>query len=177
MELSFTQKINFPETLEQAIREANLPIRQLASHGLIRAKNAIQIFAIKGKEPSEASSDEPIMKYWELVSLRANGVTLKVHFFKPLRVSAGETPDLLIVQLELGDYFDDNGNSLEKSIVKKFEIPTQFASEAEANTVNNIGTSFEATSYSAMILNFVINIIVSGSLSPVWSLVNSLQVV
>ena len=85
------------------------------------------MFAVTGKRAQadeDAESVEPIMDRWELISLRADGVTLKVHFVNPVRVSAGEHPDLLLVQLELSEYKDVNGNSLPPSVVKVIDIPT-----------------------------------------------------
>ena len=47
-----------------------------------------------------------------------------MNFTDPLRVSAGEEPDLLLIQLNLSDFEDADGNKLPESVVKYASIPT-----------------------------------------------------
>ena len=85
------------------------------------------MFAVKDYIPDEDDKVDaalPIMDGWELVGLSANGFDLKVNFTDPLRVSAGEEPDLLLIQLNLSDFEDAEGNKLPESVVKYAPIPT-----------------------------------------------------
>jgi len=50
----------------------------------------------------------------------------------PLSVSSGDNPDLLFVQLDLGEYQSASGVKMPDSVVKYISIPTQIASEEEA---------------------------------------------
>ena len=58
------------------------------------------------------------MKGWELLSLDSSGFEIQLNFTSPLQVSAGEEPDLLLIQLDLSDFEDENGNKLPASVVK-----------------------------------------------------------
>ena len=64
------------------------------------------------------------MDGWELISLSAEGFDLTVNFTDPLRISAGEEPDLLFIELNLSDFEDAEGNKMPESVVKYALIPT-----------------------------------------------------
>ena len=49
------------------------------------------------------------MESFSLVSLNSTHVELKLNFTDPVRVSSGNSPDLLLVQLDLSNYTDVNG--------------------------------------------------------------------
>ena len=72
------------------------------------------------------------MDGWDLLSLDSNGFELQLNFTNPLYISSADIPDLLLIQLELGDIKDANGQSLPTSLVKYSPIPTQIASLEEA---------------------------------------------
>ena len=85
------------------------------------------MFAVKDYTPDEdyiANSALPIMDGWELISLTADGFDLTMNFTDPLRISAGEEPDLLFIQLNLSDFEDAEGNKMPESVVKYAPIPT-----------------------------------------------------
>ena len=85
------------------------------------------MYAVKDYIPDEdeiTDSALPIMDGWELISLTGEGFDLKMNFTDPLRVSAGEEPDLLLIQLNLSDFEDAEGNKLPESVVKYAPIPT-----------------------------------------------------
>ena len=75
------------------------------------------------------------MKGWELISISKDGIDFKFEFNKPLQVSTGEEPDLILVQLDMSEFKDENGNKLQDSLLKYSTIPTQIASEEEAKQV------------------------------------------
>ena len=64
------------------------------------------------------------MKGWELISLDGDGFELQLNFTDPLFISSGAEPDLLLIQLDLSSFEDENGNSLPSSVVKYIPIPT-----------------------------------------------------
>ena len=64
------------------------------------------------------------MDGWELMSLSADGFDLMMNFTDPLRISSGDEPDLLLIQLDLSDFEDADGNKLSESVVKYLQIPT-----------------------------------------------------
>ena len=114
------------------------------------------------------------MDGWELISLSANGLELAMNFTDPLRISAGEEPELLFIQLTLSDFEDAQGNKLPESIVKYVLIPTQMSSAAEAKQVQDQGDSAGSSSKASVASNLVVNILMSGSMSQVWQMINGL---
>ena len=69
------------------------------------------------------------MDNWELLSLDSDGFELQLNFTNPLQISSGEEPDLLLIQLDMSDFEDANGQKLPASVVKYSQIPTQIASQ------------------------------------------------
>ena len=85
------------------------------------------MYAVKDYIPDEDEIKDaslPIMYEWALVSLSEDGFDLTMNFTDPLRISAGEEPDLLLIQLNLSDFEDADGNKLPESVVKYAPIPT-----------------------------------------------------
>ena len=96
------------------------------------------MYAVNDYIPDEdeiSNSGLAIMDGWELISLSSDGFELAVNFTDPLRISAGEEPDLLLIQLNLSDFEDAEGNKLPESVVKYAPIPTQMGSAAEAKQI------------------------------------------
>ena len=85
------------------------------------------MFAVKDYIPDEDDKVDaalPIMDGWELISFSAEGFDLMMNFTDPLKISAGEEPDLLLIQLNLSDFEDAEGNKMPESVVKYVFIPT-----------------------------------------------------
>ena len=61
---------------------------------------------------------EAIIDGWELVYIGPDGFELKLNFTNPLMVSTDDEPDLLLVQLDMSSFEDENGNKLPESVVK-----------------------------------------------------------
>ena len=55
------------------------------------------MFAVRSGKADEDEIREPIMKGWELTSITKDGIDFKFEFNKPLQVSTGEEPDLILV--------------------------------------------------------------------------------
>ena len=64
------------------------------------------------------------MEGWELLSLSSEGFNLMMNFTDSLNISAGDSPDLLLIQLNLSECEDSEGNKLPESVVKYAPIPT-----------------------------------------------------
>ncbi len=122
---------------------------------------------LKGKE---------IMGGWDLISFGPNGMELSLDFTDPLEVSAGDTPDLLFVQLDLSDYKDADGQSLPESLVKYIPIVNQMKSKEQAEQVKEQGTTANESAKNSIISNVLINVMLSGSLNKVWDMIEGLQI-
>ena len=73
-------------------------------------ESLVQVFAVKENNLDEVSA--PLMDGWNLVSLDSNGFEIKLNFTNPIAISADDEPDLLLLQLDLSQFKDQNGKSL-----------------------------------------------------------------
>ena len=64
------------------------------------------------------------MAGWELISLSEDGFEIKLDFNDLIKISGGDAPDLLFVQLDLSEFEDADGNKMPQSVVKYQLIPT-----------------------------------------------------
>ena len=62
------------------------------------------------------------------------------------------------------------------SVVKYIEVPHQMKDETEAETVDGTGGGAGSSTDGALGGNFIVNVLLAGSLDQVWSLINSLQI-
>ena len=111
----------------------------------------------------------PIIDEWSLESIQSDRLVLNLEINEPYSVSTvGEDKDLLLVQIELNLFTSKHGRSLPASLVKYSEIPTQMKDKEEANAVNETGSAAGGSSTSALLLEVFLNLLIVGSLDPVW---------
>ena len=126
--MGFTQPLKIPFGAETLIKKQTEENRRRLEYGVAPEKSIVQVFAVNGYIEDEDDLANagllPIMDGWELISLSADGFDLSVNFTDPLRISAGDEPDLLLIQLNLSDFEDADGNKLPESVVKYAPIPT-----------------------------------------------------
>ena len=178
--MGFTQPIQVPKGAEDLIKAQTEEGRRRLANGQAPGKALIQVFAVKEEVPDEddiSGSAEPIMDGWELISLDKDGFELKLNFTNPIKISGGEEPDLLLIQLDLSDFLDENGNPMPESVVKYSPIPTQIGSAAEAQQVADQGGAAGSSSKASVGSNLAVNLVMAGSLSKVWQMIEGLQVV
>ena len=85
--------------------------------------------------PAEEDEDDDrgsVINGWDLTNLDKDGISIELSFGSALAVSSRDKPDLLLVQLDLGEYKGLNGLPMPDSMVKMIEIPRQMASLEEA---------------------------------------------
>ena len=49
------------------------------------------------------------MDGWDLISFNPDGIDFTLNFTNPTYISTEEEPDLVLIQLDLSNYKDDNG--------------------------------------------------------------------
>ena len=106
--MGFTRPLKIPAYAENLIKNQTAENRRRLANGEAPdEKTLIQVYAVKDyivDEDEIADAGLPIMDGWALVSLSEDGFDLTMNFTDPLRISAGDEPDLLLIQLNLSDF-------------------------------------------------------------------------
>ena len=71
-------------------------------------------------DEEEFEKGEPIMDGWELISINPDGIDIKFNFTNPIYISQGDEPDLILIDMNLSGYKDENGESMPASILKYY---------------------------------------------------------
>ena len=77
----------------------------------------------------------------------------------------------------MSDYTDYSGLRMTPSVLKRKEIPQQFSSEEEAVILTNISDSLSESTMITSISNAIVSFATSISLSSLWGMINSQQIV
>jgi len=131
------------------------------------------VFAVK-EEAGDDDLGEPIMDGWDLLGFGPNGIDFRLNFTKPIYISTGDEPDLLLIQLDLSDYKDVNGQSLPDSVVKYMPIPSQMSSQEEAEAVTEQGSTTSEATKTSVLSNVAVNILLGSSMNKIWDMIEGL---
>ena len=91
----------------------------------------IELYAVAGNPVDKGESNDQILQDWELTSLNGKEIKIKLTFVSPLKVSQGDSPDLLMVQLSMSEFKDAMGKNLPETVLKVLKIPRQLLSANE----------------------------------------------
>ena len=111
--MGFSTPLNIPSDLGNEIESTNKENRRRLKEGKPPLASLIEVFAVQQEEAENGEQPkEPVMDGWELISIDANGINLKLDFTNPVAISGDDEPDLLLIQLDLSSFEDENGNKL-----------------------------------------------------------------
>ena len=103
---------------------------------------------------------------------------ISIVFENPLEISqAGDKDKLRISFIDTKLLFDVFGQDIEKELVFERIIPTQFASEAEAEVFNSLEESVGTVDTGYFASNVFINAVIAFTLQGVWSMLESQQII
>ena len=126
---------------------------------------------------AEEVTTEPILNTWEIITVESESMEIQLNLSDPISVSAIDGSDVIFVQLNMSEYKSENGQGLPESVVKWRDIPCQMASQAQADTVAAQGETGVRSAQTATSLNFIISLLLAGSMTLIWSMIELLQVV
>ena len=92
--------------------------------------NLVEVVMING----DTEKIDENLKSWSVTKVSSTGIEISLDFEKAIAVSTGYSPDLLIIQIQLGDYTNYKGSRFPPSVIKKVVLPPQFSSQEEAET-------------------------------------------
>ena len=86
----------------------------LQTQGKASKPNLIQVYIVGQEEVDEEEDDddEALLSGWTLTKLDKGGFELELDIPSPLKISSGDLPDLLLIQLEFSEFKDASGQSL-----------------------------------------------------------------
>ena len=106
-------------------------------------------------------------------------LVIQIEFFNAAYVSTQFDPDSLVV-LFWGYALlrDEDGMPFEQDSLATYHyLPPQLQRGTAADTAQAVTASIEGTAKSAVIVNFLFNFLLSGSLNQLWGMINGLQVI
>ena len=106
--MGFTSDVKVPDGTGDLIKEQTEKNRRRLADGLPPDQSLIEVFAVK-EEDGEEELSEPIMDGWELISIGPEGFEIRMNFTNPVAISSSDEPDLLLIQLDLSSFEDENG--------------------------------------------------------------------
>ena len=75
------------------------------TENIIKKQSLFEAYAVYAEESDENEGNTaPIMNSWSLVTLSSTYIKIKLNFTDPVNVSQGDSPYLLLVQLDLSQY-------------------------------------------------------------------------
>ena len=110
---------------------------------------------------------------WTVTSVQQELIQIKLEFKQPLEVSQGDEPDYLVIQAQLSAFDDEFGQRLPESRIKRKDLPRMFASQSQAETINQASSSTFYASSSISAVNFTLSIAIKASMHQLWSLLNA----
>ena len=72
----------------------------------VKKSSPISVYVLRGSPDDEDDEKqfEPNMDGWEVLLIDSSTIDIELNFTNPLYVSSGDKPDLLLVQIDLGEY-------------------------------------------------------------------------
>lgn len=125
-----------------------------------------------------------------MVRFESNGIQINLNFSDPLLISQGQKADQVVIRL-LKSYFlrsdpvlvELNNRKLatleedEEYLVIRADVPRQMMSEEDRVAIENAAETLETVFASSVVLSFILNLFLSGVMSQLWNIFNTLQII
>ena len=120
---------------------------------------------------TKGETDQGNLESWNVTSVEQNWIKIDLKFDKPQLVAQGENEDILVVTLQFNNITDIYRQQLPDCVIKMKNIPPQLE---DASATKKVASFSQGIVSAVMVVSLVVSPAVSRSLSPVWSLLNSL---
>ena len=108
VKMGFSKTLKVPEGTTDRVKEQTESNRRRMAAGDPPEESLISVFAVKEDEGDNPEIvGEPILDVWELISLDSEGFEIQLNFSNPIGISNEDTPDLLLIQLDLSSFEDE----------------------------------------------------------------------
>lgn len=163
--LEFTNEMSFP------------PLSELIQLNEESGGKLIELSIQEGDSDEEEAGKSDNLIAWKVISVDPKLIEIQLEFRRPLQVSQGDQYDQLFVSLQLSQFKDVHGAQLPPIVSKMKDIPPQMTSASEASNLQASGTAVQTVMASASIVQLIFGFLLTASLSQLWSLLNSQQIV
>ena len=130
--------------------------------------------------PDEPETDMTLLEFtWNVTDFTASTMTIHMYFTKPVYVSSRSVRDQLQLTILDSHSFKSKESMLSLTEGEKlaYAIPSQLAqSRANDLLINSVG-SLKTVANTALVGNFIVNIVISGALNFLWGMINCLQII
>ena len=124
----------------------------------------------------EETFDESHMT-WRVSNVTNSDLTVQVEFKDPSKVSQGYNPDVLLAFYDFSELEDIYGSHLPPFDYAKRDIPSQIKAGKMTESLETSGQVLSVVIVSAAASNGILSYIMMTSLSQLWGMINSLQIV
>lgn len=126
-------------------------------------------------DPEEEEWSDNLLD-WTVTSLTSRDMSVKMSYKDPLAVSQGYIPHQMMAFLNFSNFTDSKGVPMPDFEFLVENVPMQERSDSEAELSESIAVGALATLGFITGTGFVLNMLISASLSQLWSMINSQQV-
>ena len=105
------------------------------------------------------------LKGWGPISMSEYQIEIQLDFRDPLYVSEGEILDNLVLIVTMGDFYDEDGQTLSKVLPLQKPVPRQIGSKTEAEIFEAVGSSAQNVAGGSIGVGFILTLFFSVSLS------------
>lgn len=168
--ISFTEDMNWSDDLLSILKESQQG-RRLSSEDGEQPTPSVSVVGL-----SAVDMEVPILKSWSIRYLNPKEMKINLDFIKPVEVSQGDEPDVLIVLFEHFNVFrGGNGLPLEDDILLRVLIPRQFPSASEVMMVGNLSESTDTAIKTILASSLLVNVLMLSSMELMWGVINGIQ--
>ena len=125
--------------------------------------------------PGEMTDPSVLGFSYNITGTSGTEIDIKFTFDKPLEISQQQDPERVNVTMNMEKFTRPDGKDMAGYAMMTSFIPRQIPSEAEAESIEDSGSSSETSSTVVMLTNFIVSLILAASLNQLWSMLNGLQ--
>ena len=137
----------------------------------------IQFSVVQDSAGSTVPAQDAAILEFELIELTERYLRIQINFAKPEAISQNIlAPDLLEIELKLGDIFIDSEDfqRLEKNLILDLPLPKQMSLD-DYETIEAIGETAEKNTQTFSLVTFIVCLCLGYGLKYIWNIINILQ--
>ena len=139
-----------------------------------------EVFELKIVPDETNEQDEIYFNFsWYVTSFESFSMNIQIEFSDVYVISDGLNRDKLVATVKNSTYFfsGDNLQSIIQDTSEEIKVPRMMPNTEFTAVFNNINEAMGGVSNAAMVSNFAVNLLLQGSMSALWGLLHSMQII